>query len=250
VISGGPRLAQHIKAPAKCIKVAAMAYSLLEQGAVTPRNCSAFFCVLEAAMEEPMRPVREPKFRVAYRRLFDEAAKHRHVFSAEHQVQLDAWLFMLHACLELVQADESYSFNRTTKRVLERLERLKPDVMPPGKSATDFDDGVAARVWTRALSCCLETAFMQYKHPWARPSVDALVKLAMGSRRQWKPEEARQIEEWNQACKNGAVRKATGVGGSFMTSFDKDAARWRAANVSTAKKKDESGTGNAEANML
>mmetsp|Transcript_9360 Transcript_9360/g.24194 ORF Transcript_9360/g.24194 Transcript_9360/m.24194 type:complete len:187 (-) Transcript_9360:7-567(-) len=135
-------------------------------------------------------------------------------------------------------------------QVLERLERLKPDVMPPGKSATDFDDGVAARVWTRALSCCLETAFMQYKHPWARPSVDALVKLAMGSRRQWKPEEARQIEEWNQACKNGAVRKATGVGGSFMTSFDKDAARWRAANVSTAKKKDESGTGNAEANML
>mmetsp|Transcript_9360 Transcript_9360/g.24193 ORF Transcript_9360/g.24193 Transcript_9360/m.24193 type:complete len:245 (-) Transcript_9360:404-1138(-) len=128
VISGGPRLAQHIKAPAKCIKVAAMAYSLLEQGAVTPRNCSAFFCVLEAAMEEPMRPVREPKFRVAYRRLFDEAAKHRHVFSAEHQVQLDAWLFMLHACLELVQADESYSFNRTTKRVRARPRLAAPSL--------------------------------------------------------------------------------------------------------------------------
>lgn len=124
--------------------------------------------------------------------------------------------------------------------------------MPPGKSAADFDDPGSTRLWTQALACCLETAFMQYKHPWARPSVDALVKLALASRKQWSPDDARRIEEWNQLCKSGAVRKASGTGGgggsgAFMTSFDRDAARWRAADVSVAKKKEGN---NVEASML
>lgn len=118
VISGAPRLAQHIKSASKCIKVAAMAYALLEQqGAVTSRSSGAFFEVLEAAMSEPMRPITDAKFRVAYRRLFEGVQRRRQAFSAEHCAQIDVWTFQLHTALELAQADESFAFTRATRKV-------------------------------------------------------------------------------------------------------------------------------------
>jgi hypothetical protein len=122
VISGAPRLAQHIKSASKCIKVAAMAYALLDQqGAVTARSSGAFFEVLEAAMSEPMRPVTEPKFRVAYRKLFEGVQRRRQAFSAEHCAQIDVWTFQLHTALELAQADESFAFTRATRKVRAEL---------------------------------------------------------------------------------------------------------------------------------
>lgn len=120
VIAGAPRLAQHIRSAAKCIKVAAMAYSLLEQGAVTPRSSGPFFLVVEAAMEEPMRPVVELKFRVAYRRLFEGLLRRKHAFSPEQQERLEAWQFQLSTSLELVQADDSFAFTRAAKKVRAR----------------------------------------------------------------------------------------------------------------------------------
>ena len=125
--------------------------------------------------------------------------------------------------------------------MLERLERLKPDAMPPGKSASDFDSPDAMREWVPALMVCLAAAFRSYeRNAWAKPSVDAMVKAAMACRRQLGPEQARQVEDWNQVCKGAAVARKSGAGGGTgpgVTSFDADAKRWRAADVSIAKKK-------------
>ena len=90
-----------------------------------------------------------------------------------------------------------------------------------------------------ALLVCLKTAFLSYgRCLWAKPAVEELVKSAMACRKQWAADGARQIEEWHQACKGGAVqRKAGGGYVPFVTSFEKDAARWRSADVSVAKGK-------------
>lgn len=131
-------------------------------------------------------------------------------------------------------------------QVVERLDRLKPDVMPPGKSAADYDPPELAARWAPVLLVCIASAWLQYgKSLWAKPAVEGLVRAAMGCRRQWADADARQIEEWNQVCKGAAVqRKATGP--AFLTSFDADSARWRAADVSVAKKKTgEGGAGSS-----
>ncbi|KAJ1636875.1 hypothetical protein T492DRAFT_1128132 [Pavlovales sp. CCMP2436] len=238
VIAGAPRLAQHIRSAQKCVKVAAMAYSLLEQGAVTNRSSGAFFLVVEAAMAEPMRPVADAKYRVCYRKLFEGVLRRKQAFSAEQQQQIDIWAFQLHTSLELIQADDSFAFSRASKKVEEKLERLKPDAMPPGKSSAEFEDVGQTAQWTPVLMNCLATAFMQYgKSLWAKSAVEGLVKVAMGCRKQWPAQDARQIEDWNQMCKGvSGQRKAQGGGSSFLTSFDADSARWKAADVSAAKK--------------
>lgn len=130
--------------------------------------------------------------------------------------------------------------------MVDRLDRLKPDVMPPGKSAADYDPPELAARWAPALLVCICSAWEQYgKSLWAKPAVEGLIRAAMGCRRQWAEPDVRQIEEWNQACKGAALqRKAhSAQGGGFLTAFDADSARWRAADVSIAKKK--SGEGGA-----
>ena len=53
VVEGAPRLAQHIRTSSKFVKVAGMAYALLEGKQVTEKNAGAFFEVLAAGMEGP-----------------------------------------------------------------------------------------------------------------------------------------------------------------------------------------------------
>ena len=53
VVEGAPRLAQHIRTSSKFIKVAGMAYALLEGKQVTEKNAGAFFEVLAAGTEGP-----------------------------------------------------------------------------------------------------------------------------------------------------------------------------------------------------
>lgn len=132
-------------------------------------------------------------------------------------------------------------------QVVERLERLKPDVMPPGKSAADYDPPERAARWAPMLLVCVRTAWLQSgKGLWAKPAVDGLVKAAMARRQQWSEADARQVEAWNQACKGAALQRKAHGGPGFLTSFDADAARWRAADVSVAKKKTgEGGTGSS-----
>lgn len=154
VIAGAPRLAQHIKSAAKCIKVAAMAYSLLEQGAVTSRSSGAFFEVVDAAMEEPMRPIVEPKYRVAYRKLFEGLLKRKHAFSTEQQQRIDEWQFQLTTSLELVQADDSFAFSRAAKKV-PAPQILTPSCTPPLRTRDHA---------TRAARCSGAAACAQAMH--------------------------------------------------------------------------------------
>ena len=61
VLDGAPRLAQHIRTSSKFVKVAGMAYALLEGKQVTEKNAGAFFEVpLAAAGEEDPSPPPPP----------------------------------------------------------------------------------------------------------------------------------------------------------------------------------------------
>ena len=53
VVDGAPRLAQHIRTSSKFIKVAGMAYALLEGKQVTEKNAGAFFEVSRRARKDP-----------------------------------------------------------------------------------------------------------------------------------------------------------------------------------------------------
>ena len=97
VLEGAPRLAQHIKSAAKFTKVAAMAYSLLEGGRVTPKNAAAFFEVLEAGMANPTR-LRDAPLRVAYRRLYTAALAREALFSRCRRATHPKWASGGSAC--------------------------------------------------------------------------------------------------------------------------------------------------------
>lgn len=250
VIAGSSRLATHIRSAGKCIKVAAMAYALLESGAVTERSSEPFFEVLAAAMLDWKRPVEDAKYRVAYRRLLGAAHERRSVFPAPLQPRLEAHYWQLTTCLSLVEADDSFTFMRAMRPLTMRLECLRPDAMPPGKDASAFDGVEAAALWTPPVMAALASAMRRIKLTWAKPTIDAAIRLAMGCRRQFDAGSARQIEDWHQECK-GLSAQHQGQSSRYLTQFDEDSARWRMAAVSTAKEKDATGDRyNADINLM
>jgi hypothetical protein len=126
---------------------------------------------------------------------------------------------------------------------MERIEKLKPDAMPPGKTAADYDSAELTARRTPALMVCLSAAFAQYgKSLWAKPAVEELIRAAMACRRQWAAADARQIEDWNQVCKGASVQRRAQASTGFVSRFDADAARWRAADISVSKKKPSDGS--------
>jgi len=211
ILDAAPRLAAHIKAPAKFLKVAEMAATLLEEGRVTLANSSAFFKVLAAGVEGVPREVaariRKPELRAGYRRLYAVAVARGGVFPPHLQQQLRLWQLRVLTQIELFTSDTE-RFTAAVKDVRMRLHQLPcrdpshEPPLPPGTWREYLPEGTRAQ-WVCGIFECLEVAMARHKQPWATAEVNMLVKLASDRRQNFSEEQLLALLKWE------AQRKAS-----------------------------------------
>lgn len=235
VLEGSPRLAQHIASASKCVKVAAMAFALLEGERVTMLNAGAFFQVLEAAMLNPRR-LREKEMRVAYRKLFTAACNREHLFPQQKRPMLELWRVRVLLQLELY-TDDTFQFSRAVRQVREWLEKL-PCIYPAlePKDAKHLPEHERAP-WIETVFDCSEVAMQHHKYPWAKTAVDMLVRACIDRRQNFSEEQQRTLQEWNAVCKGQKIQRqqAHAQARKEQTAYERKEAEWQAAAITIAK---------------
>ena len=243
VLEGAPRLAQHIASASKFNKVAAMAYALLEGGRVTRANSGAFFGVLEAAMIEPRR-LRDPTYRVAYRKLFSAAIARASLFPTPSQHQLKLWELQVLAQLDL-HTDDSFQFARAARTVTAALHGL-PCVYKAQEveGAVHLPEGERA-AWAEVLFECIDAAMEHYKYGWAKPTCDTLVRAIVDRRLNFSDAQQGEMQLWNAKCKGQKVVRQQEYASQRreQTTFERDEATWRSADIAKEKKGEPGGGG-------
>ena len=115
IVEASPRLAVHIRSPAKFNKVAEMAYQLLVTDRVTQHNSAAFFEILEAGVAD-IKLIRNASLRAAYQRLYAAAVARIGRFPPALAPMLRLWEVRVIAQLELLSKDTSH-FERAARQV-------------------------------------------------------------------------------------------------------------------------------------
>jgi len=202
-----PKLAEHIKTPAKFIKVATMACSLLEDGRVNLNNSEAFFEVLEAGMSDPKR-IREKANRVACRALYNAAIVRKEVFALKRQATLRLWQMRVINQIDLFSKEPEIVLRicREIRQGLMILPCLDPSLEPPARSGArrEMMPAAARPVWCLAIFECLAAAMSMYEHEWARNDLNMLVKTAHDRRQNFTDEQAAAVLHWNRKRKDGS----------------------------------------------
>ena len=243
VADGAPRLAQHITSASKFNKVAAMAFALLEGGRVTRVNAGAFFIVLEAAMLEPRR-LRDPTYRVAFRKLFSAAIARAALFPAAAQAQLKLWEMLVLVQIDL-HTDDTFQFNRAAKTVRESLHGL-PCVYKALEPEGAVHLAEAERgVWAPVLFECVDAAMDHHKYGWAKTTCDMLVRAIVDRRQNFTDEQQEEIQVWNAKCKGQKVVRQQEYASQRrdQSAFERKEAEWRSADIAKDKKGEPGGGG-------
>jgi len=245
IIAAAPRLAQHIASSKKFNKVAAMVYSLFESGRVTKDNASAAFSVLLAGVADP-RACRTRELKVAYRRLYSAALSREALFGAEERATLEVWRLRVLTQMDLV-TDDTYQFAAAVRAVKARLEKLPciyAALEPEGARHLPVEERPR---WLDGLFDCVDAAVEQHKFPWARTSVDLLVKAAVERRQNFTPAQQEEIQRWNALCKGQKILRqqqaASEKSNKDLTSYERKEQEWMAADISTSGGGGESGGG-------
>jgi len=236
ITSAAPRLAQHICSPKKFNRVAAMLYSLLESGRVNAENASAFFSVLAAGVSTP-RACRARELRVAYRRLYLSASLKESLFGAEERAMIDVWRLRVLVQIDLC-TDDTFQFAGSVRKVIAKLEQLPcfyPALEPAG--AVHLPEAERGR-WIDAIFDCVDAAFEQHKHAWARSSVDLLVKAAVERRQNFSAPQQQVLQQWNAACKGQKIQRqqqaARDERSKDLTSYERKEKEWQSADITTS----------------
>lgn len=208
ITTGAPRLAEHIKNPAKFNKVATMATSLLEEGRVNQHNSEAFFEVLEAGVSDT-KVIREKAYRVACRALYNAALARKEVFALKRQATLRLWQMRILNQIDLFgrEPETVLRICREMRQGLMILPCLDPSLEPPARSGgarREMMPAAARPVWCLAIFECLSAAMSMYDKEWARNDLNMLVKTAHDRRQNFTDQQAASIGEWNRKRKDGS----------------------------------------------
>lgn len=240
VLDGAPRLAQHIRTSSKFIKVAGMAYALLEGKQVTEKNAGAFFEVLMAGMEDPHR-LRDVSMRVAVRRLYSSAIAKKHVFPPECELTLRVWQLHVLTQIELF-TDDSFQFTKAAKVVREAVEGL-PCIYPalePKHAPKHLPEHERAQ-WRDAIFDCAEACMLHHKHLWAKTTADMVVKAMVDRRQNFSEAQQRTLQEWNATVKGQFIMRQQAHqqrdihAKRDQTSYERKEAEWHSSDITTAK---------------
>jgi len=231
ILDGAPRLAVHIGSVSKFNKVAAMAHALLESGRVTKDNSHAFFTVLQAGMTDGTR-LRLKELRVAYRRLYSTAVDRAALFPPAARPTLELWGVQVLVQLDLY-TDDTFQFSRAVRQIRERLEQLPcvyPALEPAGAKHMPVDE---RGPWVDCLFDCIEAAVLQYKYPWAKTSVDILVRAAVDRRQNFSELQQRVVQEWNAMCKGQKIQRQQDAARNTkeQTAYEKKEAEWSGTDI-------------------
>jgi hypothetical protein len=92
------------------------------------------------------------------------------------------------------------------------------------------------RLWVGPLFDCVDAAAGQHKYPWARTSVDLLIKAAVERRQNFSEEQQRDLQRWNAMCKGQKIvrqqQAAREKTAKELTSFERKEKEWREADIS------------------
>jgi hypothetical protein len=240
VVDGAPRLAQHIRTSSKFVKVAGMAYALLEGKQVTEKNAGAFFEVLAAGMEDPHR-LRDVTMRVAVRRLYSAAIAKKHFFPAECELTLRVWQLRVLTQIELF-TDDSFQFTKAAKAVREAVEGL-PCIYPAlePKHAPKHLPEQERAVWRDAIFDCGEACMLHHKYLWAKTTADMVVKAMVDRRQNFSEEQQRTLQEWNATVKGQFIMRQQAHqqrdihAKREQSSYERKEAEWHESDITTAK---------------